>query len=371
MRVINWWDFEFDRIDWPALSSGGTPYLRRVSYGMPRIGAEILSSPFYLYHSVEDAKEGKRFGGTGFFVAYPFPLHIPGAGYPAFLYAVTNWHVAVRDGMSVMRINKINGGVDILEFDPSEWEFLPQGPDIAVIGPERLLGLKEEIHDIVAIHISMFLGRQDINALKIGPGEDVFMLGRFVDHDGAASNVPAARFGNISVMPQPFPQPTGARHLTSYVLDVHSRTGYSGSPVFVYRTVFSDLTAGPGLVEAGPHTHFIRLLGVHWGQFPEHWEIKSKDAPSAETALIEGDEKYIEGMSGMTLALPAWQLKDFLDMKKFADVRNKFIKQAQEERGIGPKTESASPPATDANPKHREDFNFLVGAAARKREQED
>jgi hypothetical protein len=32
---------------------------------------------------------------------------------------------------------------------------------------------------------------------------------------------------------------------------------------------------------------------------------------------------------------------------------------------------SIAPPASDANPKHREDFNSLVNAAAQKREQED
>jgi hypothetical protein len=227
MQTFNWWDFEFDRVEVPAVSSGGTPYRRRLSYGMPRIATEILNSPFYLYHSRKDAEEGKRFGGTGFFVGYPMPGHVPfRQDGVAFLYAVTNWHVAVRDGASVMRINKIGGGVDILEFDPSEWEFLPKGPDLAIIGPDRLAGLSETTHNFVAIHLDVFLDRTDVPLLKIGPGEDIFMLGRFVDHDGAASNVPAARFGNISVMPQKFRQPTGATQLTSYVLDVHSRTGY-------------------------------------------------------------------------------------------------------------------------------------------------
>jgi hypothetical protein len=339
---------------------------------MPRIAAETLNAPFYLYASRKDAEEGSRFGGTGFFVAYPLPGHVPlKSGKPAFLYAVTNWHVAVRDGMSVMRINKLDGGIDILEFDPSEWDFVPRGPDIAIIGPDQLGGLNETIHNITAIHLDIFLDRDDVPKLKVGAGEDVFMIGRFVDHDGAASNVPAARFGNISVMPQVMPQPTGAKHLTSYILDVHSRTGYSGSPVFVYRTVFSDLTAPPASIEGGPHSHFVRLLGIHWGQFPEKWEVKSREKPQNTEALIEGDERYIEGMSGMTLALPAWQLKDMLEMKKHADVRERHIKEARERFGSGPKTESASPPAADANPKHREDFNSLVVSAVKKRERED
>ena len=310
---------------------------------------------------------GVDFGGTGFFVAYPTGL----PDMPSLLYAITNWHVAVRDGASVMRVNTLDGGFDILDFDPSEWEFLPGGPDLAVI-PHMLLGLRESIHSVVAIHLSMFLDRLNISTLKLGPGDDVLLLGRFVDYDGGnQANIPAARFGNISIMPQVIPQPTGANHLMSFVLDVHSRTGYSGSPVFVYRTLFSDLTAPPGNIEAGPHSHFIHLLGVHWGQFPEQWEIESGKKPLPQGVSLSDDAKYISGLSGMTLALPAWQLRDFLDMKKFVDKRDEAINQIRTARGSkrGPVAESAVPPSTDANPNHQEDFTRLVGATARKCEQ--
>jgi hypothetical protein len=144
---------------------------------MPRIPPQLLYSTFYLYSSIEDAKDGSRFGGTGFFVGYP--TGEPSA--PNLLYAVTNWHVAVRDGFSVIRINKIGGGVDVLDFDPSEWEFPPTGHDLAVLSHQKL-GLKESVHGIVSLSLGLFLTKVDIARLGIGPGEDVFMLGRFVDH---------------------------------------------------------------------------------------------------------------------------------------------------------------------------------------------
>src|SRR2546425_12270060 len=100
------------------------------------------------------------------------------------------------------------------------------------------------------------------------------MVGRFVDHDGAGTNVPAARFGHISVNPQPIKQPTGAT-LPSFILDVHARAGYSGSPVFVFRTAASDITTG-NVVVAPP---YIRILGLLWGQFPELWEIEGGTKP--------------------------------------------------------------------------------------------
>lgn len=364
VKTIGWWDFDFDRVEVEARSTAGTPYRRTLAVGMPRIPSEVLYSPFYLYHSVEDAKVGTNFGGTGFFVGYPTGESLA----PSLVYAVTNWHVAVRDGASVIRVNKIGGGVDILEFDPSEWEFPPNGADIAVI-PHNRLPLRESRHEIVALGLDVFLTKADVANLGVGAGDDVFMIGRFVDHDGAARNEPAARFGNISVMPQIVSQPTGANNRYSFILDVHSRSGYSGSPVFVYRTYGSDLTTGD-LRIGDPSSHFIKLLGIHWGQFPEQWEIKEKKKTVIGEVFAHADKRYIEGMSGMTMAVPAWDLREFLDMKKFQDLRNEAIEQIRRVRGLGPVAESATKP-TDGNPQHQEDFKALLGEAARKRPQGD
>ena len=70
---------------------------------------------------------------------------------------------------------------------------------------------------------------------KIGPGDDAFMVGRFVSHQGLNKSVPAVRFGNISMDPAPIKQVNGEL-ADSYCIDMRSRPGYSGSPVFVYRT---------------------------------------------------------------------------------------------------------------------------------------
>lgn len=379
MRTISRWDFEFDRVEIPAISTAGNPYLRSAAIGMPRIPPEVLQSTFYLYKSVEAAKAGERFGGTGFFVSYP--TDIPEA--PNLLYAVTNWHVAVRDGFSVIRVNTHDGGVDIFDLDPSEWEFIPGGPDIAVV-PHRRMGIRESVHNIVAVQLTLLMERRDIEVFEINSGEDIFMIGRFVDHDGAASNIPSARFGNISVMPQPILQPTGSRS-DSFILDVHSRTGYSGSPVFVYRTFGSDLTTGNinfqgvpdilGSAVTSPFDHFVMLLGIHWGQFPEQWEIKTKKKAelSSEAMLDQANERYIEGMSGMTLAVPSWEIRDFLNMPKLKNERDEAVKDILSKRGSkrGPVTESSVPLANGENPTHREDFTRLVNAAARKPAQED
>jgi hypothetical protein len=105
-------------------------------------------------------------------------------------------------------------------------------------------------------------------------------------------NVPSARFGNISMLPNPralIRQETEYEG-QSYVIDMRSRSGFSGSPVYVYRTFGSNLTnvAGHEFDEVELNTDMIRefggrmsfrgrlrahnlfqLLGIHWGQFPE------------------------------------------------------------------------------------------------------
>jgi hypothetical protein len=360
MDSISQWSFDFDRIEVDAVSTAGSPYKRRICVGVPRLPPEVLNCTFYLYQSVADAKEGSKFGGIGFFVGYPTGVR------GVFPYAVTNWHVAVRDGFSVMRVNTVSG-TDIFDFDASEWEFLPGQDDLAVIRPSLML-LRKDFHQVTTLNVGMFVTEADMKSLSIGAGEDIFMIGRFVDHDGKEQNVPAARFGNISTTPQIVIQPTGAKNLGSFILDVHSRTGYSGSPVFTYRTVGTDLTRLDQLL--GSH-FFVKLLGIHWGQFPEMWELKEGKKPRSEVTQIAGNEKYVEGMSGMTLSIPSWRIRSFLEQPKFVEERERLVETMKQNLSPVPKAESASPPATDENPTHQEDFMRLVGAAARKPAQED
>ena len=171
---------------------------------MPKIPPRILNCVFFLYHSVDDAKAGKNSGGTGFFVGCP--SYTEGK---FFVYAITNWHVAIRGGASVVRVNKAGGGIDVFDLDPADWHFKPAWHDLAIA--EVHVRLPQ--HDFSFIDPSMIATPEFIAQTGIGPGEDIFMAGRFVDHDGADTNVPAVRFGNISVMPQAIPQGTGAKNL--------------------------------------------------------------------------------------------------------------------------------------------------------------
>jgi hypothetical protein len=123
--------------------------------------------------------------------------------------------------------------VDIFEFDPSEWTFIPNTDDVA-LSPAIPLDVMGHTMFSVVFTGTFNTMRKRSHSIGVGGGE---------------RNQPAARFGNISVMPTPILQPNNVKRPT-YLVDMHSRTGYSGSPVFVYRTPGNNLDHG--------HSPFMR-----------------------------------------------------------------------------------------------------------------
>ena len=348
-------DIHFDRVPVQCYGSQGTPYTRWIPHGMPKLGQYqyLLDIVCFLYPDRASAIAGEDAGGTGFFVTvvsetYPDLYH--------HLYAVTNRHVACgsqgKPPCSTIRVNKHSGPPEIFEFDPAEWMFIPKQHDVAVIK----LRLNTKVHKVEAIDVgSFFLTDQNIKEFEINAADDVFMLGRFIDYDGLEANLPSMRFGNISMMEVDVPPPnccTGK----SLVVDMHSRTGFSGSPVFVYRTAGS-IFGKPDTIMGGGH--MMKLLGILWGQFPEEWDVKDKK----QVAL--GQNQTIEGWSGMSLVAPASAIREVLDMPKFKKRRQEIDESLHKKYAGAPVAQSAPSTKVD-NPSHKEDFNRLLGAAVRK-----
>lgn len=72
--------------------------------------------------------------------------------------------------------------------------------------------------------------------LEILPGGEVFMIGRFVGHDGRQKNTPSVRFGNISRMRISDAEEGADQNQEEvderFLIDCRSIPDYSGSPVF-------------------------------------------------------------------------------------------------------------------------------------------
>jgi len=323
---------------------------------MPRVPQHVIDSVFYLYANGQDAIDGKTPGGTGFVASVTefaynrsFEFH----------YGVTNWHVSCQAGCSVIRLNRLDGECDIVEKGPEDWHFIAGRQDVAVVA----LDLDRRVHKTGSVNTSLFAAKPSMRQLSVG--DDVFMLGLFVDHVGTTTNNPSARFGHISMMPDAhatIEQPTTYRG-ESFVLDLHSRTGYSGSPVFVFRTPLADL-GDPwprlqGHVDAGLIAHQLRqtgfaaeprshevsvefklprtlfaLLGIHWAQFPERWEIKNPDLiGDAEARAFVTNGAYVSGLSGMTCVIPAWEIKEVLDLPDLKEKRYQQVRKRAAGRG--------------------------------------
>src|ERR1700761_3758267 len=97
LHAISYWDLEFQSVPVPFRSSAGTPQVRCVKTGMPRIPQNVLKGVFYLYENADDARAGVSPGGTGFIVRYDgLAPNLEQLYAQHFFYAVTNWHVACQ-----------------------------------------------------------------------------------------------------------------------------------------------------------------------------------------------------------------------------------------------------------------------------------
>lgn len=315
MHSVSYQDLYFKQTQVVRRSARGIPYPKWIDTGMPVIPSKFLDCVFYLYRSREDAESGKSAGGTGFFVAIPTEDQL------GHHYAVTNWHVAVRYGFSVIRLNTADGGTDILEFDPEEWEFEDGKDDIAIVP----LSIRDPAHKAYFIGTQVFLSERSAEEQAIGPGDNVFMIGRFMDIPAVKENVPTLRFGNISSKPISVKQPTNYEDGQCYCIDMHSRTGYSGSPVLAYRTPGDTLewiTGEPGKRFVTLSGSLMVLLGIHCGQYPEYLPIV--DSPDKEESYLELglSGKSIKALSGMTIVIPAWKIMGLLNCDKFVAQRD-------------------------------------------------
>lgn len=117
---------------------------------------------------------------------------------------------------------------------------------------------------------------------------------------------------------------------------MHSRTGYSGSPVFVYRTPGNNFRPERSFLIPTPEQAlkkyfsdgFFLLLGIHCGQFPEEWKITEKKSTAAEegkSLLIEG--AVVTGLSCMTCVVPAESILAVLDSTELQMQRDKVNAQ--------------------------------------------
>jgi hypothetical protein len=264
---------------------------------MPRIPDGALEGIIYLYPSVLDAESDSQAGGTGFFVMVPSAV-FPGQG---ILFAVTNAHV-IEKGNTVVRLNTKDGKIDTFDFTEMHWLLHPDRDDIAICSMPQL---DTSLHAYKEISPGMILKRHEVDAFHIGPGDDVFVVGRFINAQGKVRNIPSVRFGNIAQMPhEPIEQERafGKFQQESFLVEARSISGFSGSPVFLILHA-RDSRQEPGFRLS---TDVFRLLGIQWGYIQDWEPVRDSTGSPVNT----GEQVRLN--TGMMAVVPAWKLGDLL-----------------------------------------------------------
>lgn len=279
-----------------------------------RIANEFLGSTVFLYKSARDATEGTATGASGFFTAVLMPVDEKMDS--VHVYVVTARHVIAR-GCTVVRANTVTGGHKILEYAANDWVGHPAGDDIAVC---PIAMWSQDIYGSTVVPDSSILTEADLKEYDIGPGDEVFMNGRFLPFDGDAiahRNTPFVRFGNISSMPLKIENRFTRLKQESFIVEMRSISGYSGSPVLVHIPPKTARPRGEGYEEYPEWRTW--LLGVDWGHLPHYGTVTDKDGNE------HPEELKVRSSSAMSAVVPGWKLLELLNTEELVEQRRKEI----------------------------------------------
>jgi hypothetical protein len=287
------------RYSWPD----GYPY----RYWEDDVGSVIpkryLQTVFYVYPDKNAADKGEACGATGFFVKHQHSF-IAGKKRTTVWYAVTNDHALRRKDKGAyfpnpaIRVN-VSGKAQTVQTNHNRW-ICDEGRDIAVLP----LFETEVYSDVEFLDSQSFVGKSSVSNECVemggwfcyGLGDEVFMVGRLLDHDGKDVNYPSIRMGNISMFPC---------EVTDGELLVECRSigGYSGSPVFACVTNASQPTTDRTM-------SLVKLIGINRG--------------NAKTNEV--------GNTGMTFVVPAWHILELINSRKVIMESEKIYQQQEKEK---------------------------------------
>lgn len=341
------WDFGRDPpIFWPAWFEGPLVRINEdVRKSVVFVGIATASGDFSPY-------------GTAFLIAWQDEDQ-------KFPFLVTARHVledAKQTGLPIcIRVSAHDGTPQLGAMAYEHWHFHPNIAqcDIAVVP----VNISHETFDIKYIGINPGeLTDKYIAENDVGPGDEVFATGLLTRHFGKSKNIPVVRTGNIAAMPE---EPVdlgdmGEQHV--YLIESRSIGGLSGSPVFLNTPPFR--VVGTNVKDTVGHDRDY-LIGVNIGLF--------KTSAGADSAISEkagNRDEFLELMSsGIAVVVPIQRVIETIRAHPIAEAMKRTIEKKKKQSDFVP-TSAASAvgglvaEATD-NPSHKEDFTFLLGAAAK------
>ena len=280
---------------------------------------------------------------TGFFVNTP----LEDSRNIAITYVVTARHCiekAREYGQIYIRLNRKDGDFIELPTNIDDW-YLSDSDDVAAIPFLRSdlpPSIKHTDLDIASFKTSdfvggspdyKFIGDTPLGKVEIRPrvGHQVYFLGLFTEHYGETRNLPIARYGHISRMPDWLDSEIDNTrcHIVAYLVEFHSLGGHSGSPVFfLYPEILIEQVHLqlidkkqldiPADVNLGWVTGFMGLISGHY-------DIEQQ---ARKTGDILGEIQY-KLNSGIAIVTPAEAVMNLLMREDMVGYREKLRKDIE------------------------------------------
>jgi hypothetical protein len=272
----------------------------------------------------------------------------------------------------LVRINKKDGTAENIYADQVEWfEHSDTNVDVALV---VLHITSSTLYDVTYLHgPDLFLDEDRLVRENVGVANLTYTVGLFRLLTGEKRNLPICHFGAIALMPgdekvpirdwtDPEPDPKKRRRIfvEAYLVEAQSVAGLSGSPVFV--RLEENVNFGAALKRPdGSNSELLaipraqlRLLGLWQGA----WEAPPDEVKAAQSGTVLVPV-------GMGVVVPCAKIIELLDRKDVKEQREKFKQQSQPPAAEPQSVPRPKPQATEVNPRHREDFNRLLGAAVK------
>jgi hypothetical protein len=278
-------------------------------------------------------------------------------------YVVTAAHVIEGAGNRrlYLRVNT-DDGFDDIAIEREEW-FIHDRADVAAV---RVKWTGEKPYNLYSIYPEQFV-RADYSlqmptppatelsgvskgpsligkpVIKVGIGDQISMVGLFVEQYGRSKSLPIVRTGTIARMPSApvrFRHPGGTEsEQFAYLAEIHSHGGLSGSPVYVHRRVTAltqidvPLVTQPGQPSIGkiwvqdPEAEVKNFLGLVSG----HFDITQ----AAETTGDIDGTITVAINAGIAVITPAEAVRELLWRDDVLEDRLQDIEAAKKARAEG------------------------------------
>jgi hypothetical protein len=209
------------------------------------------------------------------------------------------------------------------------WYTHPNGDDLTICP----IGLNQDHHKFRFITYNQFATRDILKMFDVGPGDEIFVPGRFVGRDGKQRNTPAVRFGNIAQMPEE-PLTIDGRVQECYLVEARSIPGYSGAPVFLHfipehpEVEYPDWMPNKPPKSNRPKIGFKIdpfLLGIDFC----HMLDREKPRLDFDDRPLEV-EWHLRSNTGMMGVIPIWRVWDIVEGREMKMIRDNLAREIEQ-----------------------------------------